>query len=63
MERKIIDPEGLAEAMEREMQYLAATKIDPNSTIVRLRLESRHVHEGYNVEFQGARPPRAGEDY
>jgi hypothetical protein len=22
-----------------------------------------HVYEGYNVEFQGARPPRAGEDY
>lgn len=25
--------------------------------------QSRHVIDGYNVEFQGARPARAGEDY
>jgi hypothetical protein len=27
------------------------------------RRQSRHVVDGYNVEFQGARPARAGEDY
>jgi hypothetical protein len=39
MEREVIDPEGLAEAMEHEMQYLAATKIDPDSALVRLLRE------------------------
>jgi hypothetical protein len=27
------------------------------------RRQSRHVFDGYNAEFQGAKPPRAGEDY